>query len=239
MNPDEPTETELTCLSYWFPKIRDAGLPVPKTEIVQMSLGAVKEGYGLLDGKRCGIAFGEFVDQIWHAAQQMGFPVFLRTGQGSGKHQWEKTCYLSSDRHLNRHLFNLIDWSSCADLPFNVWCVREMLPTTPLFRCTAYGGMPVVREFRFFVDGPQVLFHIPYWPEDAFEQGKPDDPAWRLSLPLLQSERHIGAARTLASAAGEAVGGKWSVDLLETQRGWFVTDMAVAERSYGWSETEC
>lgn len=44
----------------------------------------------------------------------------------------------------------------------------------------------------------------------------------------------------LASRAGKAVGGAWSVDILETTRGypnrWYVTDMAVAEDSWHWPE---
>jgi hypothetical protein len=41
---------------------------------------------------------------------------------------------------------------------------------------------------------------------------------------------------TFAKAAGCAVGGAWSVDILETKRGWFVTDMAEASKSFHWPE---
>ena len=40
--------------------------------------------------------------------------------------------------------------------------------------------------------------------------------------------------RNLASAAGKAVGGEWSVDILETRRGWYITDMAEAYKSWHW-----
>ena len=36
----------------------------------------------------------------------------------------------------------------------------------------------------------------------------------------------------LANAAGRAAGGAWSIDLLETRRGWMVTDMAEAANSW-------
>ena len=36
----------------------------------------------------------------------------------------------------------------------------------------------------------------------------------------------------LATKAGRALGGSWSVDILETARGWFITDMAEADRSF-------
>jgi hypothetical protein len=35
-----------------------------------------------------------------------------------------------------------------------------------------------------------------------------------------------------ANSAGCAVGGAWSTDLLETRRGWMVTDMAEAHKSW-------
>jgi hypothetical protein len=38
----------------------------------------------------------------------------------------------------------------------------------------------------------------------------------------------------IAIAAGAALGGAWSVDILETKRGWFVTDMAEAGKSWHW-----
>jgi len=35
-----------------------------------------------------------------------------------------------------------------------------------------------------------------------------------------------------ANATGRAVGGAWSIDILETKRGWHVTDMAEAANSW-------
>jgi len=42
----------------------------------------------------------------------------------------------------------------------------------------------------------------------------------------------------LATQAGKAVGGAWSVDILETERGWYVTDMAEAHKSSHWEGCE-
>ena len=117
-------------------------------------------------------------------------------------------------------------------LPHDVWVVREMLNVEPLFRCDRYAWMPVVRERRYFVDGPTVLYSIPYWPEDALEQGGPDTEDWRDHMGLLNAPVEGDA---LASKCGQAVGGKWSVDILEAVDGLYIIDMATAERSYGWN----
>ena len=72
----------------------------------------------------------------------------------------------------------------------------------------------------------------PYWPAEALERGGVADPeslAQRLSE--CADEEQV---RELAARAGAAVGGAWSVDVLETERGWFVTDMAEAQKSWHW-----
>lgn len=234
----EVKDSRDNCLSYWFPLIEAAGVPVPKTAIVREP--EFRELLRLLDGEPTPV-LERLASAIAEAAKPMGWPCFLRTGQGSGKHNWENCCYLGIPASIEPHIVALVEWSESVDflgLPYDVWAVREMLPTKPLFRCTRYGNFPVVREFRVFVDGGSILYHVPYWPDGAIEEGRPDDPEWAgklyLANRLREHERvHI---ETLAAIAGSAVGGKWSVDILETERGWFVTDMAVAERSYGWRE---
>lgn len=230
------TDNERCCLSYWFPRIESAGVPVPRT-IIHREPNA-RELLRLMDGQDTPV-LPKLASAIEAAADQVGYPAFLRTGQGSGKHSWGTCCYLADPLKIPQHIMALVEWSECVDfmgLLYDVWVVREMLSTRPLFRCTRYGGFPVVREFRVFVDGPSVLYRVPYWPEGAIEEGKPDDPLWPELLAgmntLTKGEELL--IEEIASHAGRAVGGKWSVDVLDTARGWFVTDMAPAERSYGW-----
>jgi hypothetical protein len=120
-----------------------------------------------------------------------------------------------------------------------------MLPVTPLTTLPRYGGMPLVREYRAFVEGGQILCTHPYWPKKSIfeglaepEKGQPD---YRLSetetlfFQMNQQGLPPEAQQLLQSVAGVFAGdGAWSVDVLETQRGWFVTDMAEAARSYHW-----
>lgn len=227
-----------TCLSYWFPKIRDAGLPVPKTEIVVMADEAREHFCNwVFDG--AGIPCSPFFRDLHQAVATISLPAFLRTGQGSGKHSWDRCCNLREGEFLEAHVAALINWSECVDmlgLPWNVWAAREMLPVEPFGVCPRYGNMPIVKECRCFVEDGRILWINPYWPREALDQG---------GATLFDSEyqdlcacSHDDSKRVieLACAAGKAVGGRWSVDILDTKRGWFVTDMAEAERSYGWDE---
>lgn len=145
-------QQNLNCLSYWYPKLLAAELPVPKTIIVK-SPGGPWELAKLLDGEKPD-GFDDFISELITSADSIGFPIFLRTGLGSGKHHWKDCCYVADREQIVQHVYNLVEWSHLVDmmgLQHDVWAVREMLPTMPLGVCDGYGGMPVCREFRFFV----------------------------------------------------------------------------------------
>lgn len=229
-----------TSLTYWFPLIEKAGIPVPKTEILTMPLESQAIIWMALDGLRKDQKLPPelFYEQLEGAALRMGLPCFLRTCQTSAKHQWASTCFLDSLDRLRQHVFNITEFSECCDmagLRWDTWVVREMLPTIPYGVCTAYEGFPVCKEFRFFVDAGKVRCFHPYWPIKALRAGKwePDAPI-DVAFAELCSLDNEGELIALAERAGAAVGGSWSVDILETEHGWFVTDMAEAHKSYHW-----
>lgn len=247
-----------TCLSYWFPLIEKAGLPVPKTELIYLSRDAQRAFFEAFNGKPIGEAAMPFLHQMRETAERIGLPCFLRTGQTSAKHQWESTCYLSDVAEIGEHILALIDFSECADKAWNVWVIRELLPTKRICTLLRYGNMPLCREFRAFIRGDKVVYVTPYWPEDAIKRGFPvrpttpaavdryrgrNDPSY-YDLPTnfdaIIARAHYRTANDwdaisdLASRAGTAVGGDWSVDILDTARGWYVTDMAEAEKSFGY-----
>jgi hypothetical protein len=225
-----------TALSYWFPLIEKAGLPVPKTKIVRMSKDAQASIWEGFDGKPGTGAENPFMEELTAAAVELGFPVFLRTDHTSGKHEWDRCCFLKSADDVRQHVFNLAEHSVMAGimgLPWDTWVVREFLPTMPLGVCPYYGNMPVCREFRYFVDDDHVKCGHPYWPREALEQGGADK---SLDYDKLCHMINGSEPNALAKAAGCAVGGAWSVDILETKRGWFVTDMAEASKSFHWPE---
>ena len=231
---------ERNCLSFWFPKLLAAGLPVPRTEIVDIGY----EEWGRLRSALEGEPVVYSTAKIEEAVDRIGRPCFLRTGQTSGKHQWKGTCYIGEGADISRHVFALVEYSECAGfmgLPANVWCARELLPTKPLMRCDGYGDMPVCKEFRFFVRDKDVVCWHPYWPLDSLKQGMHEPPPdIGKAYTELRFTKTIDVREMfdLASLAGAALGGEWSVDILETERGWYITDMAVAGDSFHWEGCE-
>ena len=224
------------CLSYWFPKLKGAGILVPETIIVKTRLDLSS----LLDFKRPDGLEG-FLTNLSLAVKKIGLPCFLRTGQGSGKHLWRTTCYLTDQSMLLQHVGALVEWSymvSLEGLDTSVWAVREMLPVRPVAIFQGYEGLPLVREVRGFIaDGKVECLH-PYWPKDAIYRG------FGLPLPKGASTMYRAVSQwspaeddalqhVLLRVAG-AIKGEWSVDILDTAKGWYVTDMAEAGMSFHW-----
>lgn len=256
--------TDRNCLTYWWPKLVAANIPTPKTEIVDAGPdGQWPKMVGFMDSPKQHPAsyatateiIGDVTRGILKAADKVGgYPVFLRTGQGSGKHRWKECCDLQRPADIESHICALIEWSEMVDmmgLPYRYWCVRERLPVKPIAVLPGYGDMPLVREMRCFVEGGKILCHHAYWPRDAVRDGlaknydldvdNPQADARELeadslyAASLMDMEAEHEALRLAKEVAKVfADDGFWSVDVLQTERGMFITDMAIGEHSFHW-----
>ena len=53
--PDRPEPPQdRNCLSYWFPKLEAAGIPVPNTELVKIPWSIREAMFSVFDGKPAG-----------------------------------------------------------------------------------------------------------------------------------------------------------------------------------------
>jgi hypothetical protein len=233
---------DLTRLSYWFPLLEKAGLPVPKTEIIHASDEEVSGIWKSFEKTEFDPAIFPLVERIKEGADKIGYPCFLRTDHFSGKHNWDRCCFLKSPDDIANQVKEIAYFWECVNMfapKCDVWVVREFLPTIPVGVCTGYGNMPICKEFRFFVEDGEIICFHPYWPQKAFEQGDAVFDAGRdFSYERFCTAYNEDELRELAMAAGRACPGKWSIDLLETERGWFITDMAEAHKSFHWEGCE-
>lgn len=231
--------TDLNCISYWLPLLQAAGVEVPRTEIVATKCDLVM----LLDGQMPD-GYEAFIEALEAAVRKIGVPCFLRTGHTSGKHDWRSTCHVTDITKIRSHVTSLVDYSECVSLmglPVNMWTVREFIQLDAPFETRR--GMPVAREFRFFVrggaglvDGEILCFH-PYWPDEALEAQRPTDPEWRVKLAELNllDDKDLDALRAMAAQAGKPFSGDWSIDFAHAMDGrWIAIDMAEAKRSFHW-----
>jgi hypothetical protein len=221
------------CLSYWFPKLQASGVPVPQTSIVS-ALGDLS---GLLDGEMPS-GYESFMEALRAATDASGYPCFLRTGHTSDKHDWRETCFVQRADDLPTHVTRLVEFSSMAGLfglPSNVWAVRKFVPL--YHRFTAFNGMPVTRERRYFFREGEVICHHSYWPIDAVAQGRPSVTNWEPLLKKMNFEPSgevaFLTARTRAVAKHFLGDGAWSLDWAMLNDGsWIAIDMALIGHSY-------
>lgn len=223
-------------LSYWFPHIADAGLPVPATRIIP-----VAHDLRCLMDMQIPEGWDDLVEAVTEAAGELGYPAFLRTGHLSGKHRWKDACYLDHPENVQTRLARLVEESEMAGifgLPCDEFAVRQFLKLKTICTCAGYGDMPVGREFRFFANENGVEHWQPYWPPESVRQGYPSEFKWRAALQEASrlskgEERMLGSMAIAAAAAVDD--DSWSVDFLQDTDGiWWLTDMAEGIRSFRW-----
>lgn len=222
---------------YWFPKIATLGngIRVPKTVMIQTDFSAMLAM--IMEGRPEDLPTVErTVEDVRVAANLLGWPVFLRTDQLSDKHSWRRTCYCPDLETLSHHMGNLTE-SSYMLLDMQTqstgFAVREFLRLKSSF--TAFEGMPVAREFRFFVEGDKVIHWQPYWPPDSIREPSATD--WRELLAEMNeiTAPEFAVLEAQSVTVGRAIPGQWSVDFAQDVDGkWWLIDMARGEVSFKW-----
>lgn len=215
----------------WLPAIEAAGLPTPQTIIVPYDHHACAS---IFDGESSP-EFNRLTDAIMNAGRTIGFPVFIRTDLSSAKHSGIDAICVSADGH-NQPIFETLE-----DNEMKFWMEREG-PKAFLVRkfleldapFTAFLGLPIAREFRFFADENGVLCFHAYWPEETIK--RPSCSNWKELLAELNSTPPPDSLAIMAVRAATACGGgRWSVDFCKDVRGkWWLLDMARAEDSFHW-----
>jgi len=216
---------------FWWPLVKDLPINTPETILIRLE-GEVT--FKVIDGKP-DAAFDAMVEKAIQAAEQIGYPVFIRSDELSSKFDWENSCYVTNSRDMGNHICNILEATAMAIGPrFRGVAVREFLRLNWKFKAM-YGKMPVAREFRMFVrDGVLECWH-PYWPPSSIEM--PTIPDWYEVLKEMQTptEEELQTIIELAETVGKAMEGYWSIDLCQTKDGlWYLTDMALGEDSYHW-----
>jgi len=219
-------------LLHWFPKIKDI-LPVPRTGILSISPDDMFEIISLLDGE---MISEELFQKIKETANKIGYPLFMRSDQGSAKHNYEHSCHVLAEDKLLGNLAHLAKWHLMVDLWPAAIVFRELLQLYAPF--TAFDGLPIAKERRYFVDEGKVTCHHPYWPEGAIKPGRgaknlPDGWQAMLAEISVEDESEIACLTRLAEAFAEAVPGFYSVDFAQKTDGqWVMIDAARGELSY-------
>lgn len=236
--------------AYWWPLLSEIAtknyIPVPETIMISTDINLIETIEGPWPA-----GWKEFLRDIRKAAQAVGTPCFLRTGQTSGKHNWSQTCFIDSLAVFPAHIRAIVEFSEMIGiigLPTKTWLVRKLIETESAFRIPAYCHMPINKERRYFVSKGQVIAHRPYWPPDVVERDDPDMAAvtqrglpedWRELLAHIseEGEDEICVLSHFSRVISARFDGAWSIDFLQGVDGaWYCIDMALAAASWGCPE---
>lgn len=218
----------------WYPKIKDLPIPQIKTEIVNTGHKP------LYDWVREIEYLPEHLwDQMYQAMDKIGtFPMFMRSDQASGKHNWKRTCYLPSKEDLKQHLYELIEENEIqnmiGELRYEAIVFRELLDLETGFTCF-YGDFPVNKEVRCFIKDGKIESIRNYWVHEAIKEGHPKDTDWQIKLTKLKdyTVKDIEEIKSQLEEVCKVFKEYWSVDFAKSKDGiWYLIDCARGEVSY-------
>lgn len=221
-------------LLVWYPKLQKLPIPQIRTEIV-------KTGYEPLSQfvRKDKPMSEDLWLKLYHAMDMIGaYPMFMRSDQASGKHNWKRTCYIESKNDLKQHLYDLIEEHEMqnmgGELGYEAIVFREFLDLETGFKCF-YGDFPVNKEVRCFIKNRKVQSLRHYWVKQAVAEGDPQDKNWESKLEKLKtySKRDIEEIKEQLSEVCKVFSEYWSVDFAKSKEGiWYLIDMARGEVSY-------
>ncbi|NLA24457.1 MAG: ATP-grasp domain-containing protein [Bacteroidales bacterium] len=220
-------------MMYWYPFAELTDIPMPKTIIIWVGNFNL---LNMLDNHKP--LPNHIINFIKLGAEEIGYPLFLRTDHASAKHDWKNTCYVPSEDVLMQHVYEVVEFNSMAGiigLPFQAIVLREYIPLESAF--TAFrGDMPVAKERRYFIRDGQVECHHPYWIEEAIKKETTTLPEnWQELLKELnkEDEEEINLLTFYAEQLGKYLRQYWSVDFAKGKDGkWYFIDAALGEQSW-------
>lgn len=237
MSISRQSAEEESSMDYWYPLVKDH-LPCPKTESITFSDDILNEFQGACYDCGDPVIIKKYLKKVHKIADRIGYPLFMRSDQGSGKHDWKDTCYVVSRDILEQNLFNLLRWHEIAGimgLSYKSLYFRELLDIKPMFYAF-WGNMPIGFERRLFVCNGKVLCIHPYWEENAIIRSHqyPLPMEWK---DIIARSCVIGEEKRQLVEYGETfsqlVPGYWSIDFIkDRQEKWWFIDAAHGEVSW-------
>jgi len=224
---------------YWFPKLEEMGIPVPKTEFTHIGLDTKNDMWAVdIDKKE----MKEAVEKVG------GYPVFLRTDHISSKHEMSMGSRATGDdelRHCAEHLVEKTMMIMTVGL--NVLAIREWIEINHYYRAFGFPHArdeyktPIGFEMRYFIrDGEIECKHF-YWVKGSIRRADRDN--WKSLHDTTKRETlrqfEKDDVDSLVLKIAEEFKGYWSVDVaMDVDGNYYVIDMAEGEESYHKPECE-
>ncbi len=219
---------------FWYLIIERLGIPVPKTKII-----LTKDEFDWYKHLDAPLSEDE-KNILFSTADEIGYPLFLRSDLNSGKHNFKQTCYVPDKGMLLQNLYGVLEDNAIKDQPMRAIVLREYIE--PAWEFKAFNELPIAPERRYFVSWGEVVCHHAYWALDAIEfwgkqrQRPPNN--WKEILAQMNKETEqeitllTGYAQKVADAFENM---ELSIDFMKARRNggeWILIDAASALQSW-------
>lgn len=235
--------------SYWFPKIKDCGIPVPESIIIQLPDEIIKSLFMEEPGDDERIV--TFVkESVLPAIPSEWGIFFLKNGCFSNKFDFKDCCCTRNLHHIVQAIESINYDALCyetdgeSELVIRKFLFPKPIEEQPIYKI--YNGMPLRPEIRVFYDfdKKKALYSANYWDwsychDEISERDDTDKLAYETAYPFIQDfyEKHKIEAEILVNKSLKDcdLRGIWSVDLMWHDGQFWLIDMAVGYRSAYWN----
>lgn len=217
-------------MKYWWPKlkkIRGREVKLPRTQMIDVEM--------FPDDKDTTIDYNK--KELEQAADQLGYPVFIRTDKASAKHKLDDVSKVNLKSNIHAKTYLLAEdnlTKGIYGIHFNSVIVREWLNIKHRFKAFP-GNLPIGCEIRAFVQDGKIECKHFYWIRGAIEETsfKPDNWERKLELTGKEAMERCNEVENAIQKIAKEFDGWWSVDAALTENDeWYIIDMAKGEDSF-------
>lgn len=236
-------------VSYWFPKVENCGIKVPKTFIKEIPVDLF--GHLFIDHPE------KDIDCIYNWVKNELMPsipddlrglIFIKNGAFSNKFDFSTCAIKCNILEITRSIIEINYTSLMFDTGGNTEIViRERIPFDERTTRTIYHGMPLRNEYRVFYDfdNRKALYVVNYWDwdycHDTICRNASDKIIYEESYKHLEYIYNKNKDKVMKLVEKHMqnvnLSGIWSIDILEDEQSEFwLIDMALGYRSAYWEE---
>jgi hypothetical protein len=228
----EDSKDNINCFSNWYPSVVNKNIPSPASEILEITPEAYKS---VLKEEYHPELFYDVVDSIQSFGERFGYPIFMKSGLFSNKHNFENSCLVKetdSKEDIAKKIMNINYTFVMLSLDISLKVViRKYLDVKPVFY--AFGSTPIVEEYRLFASNGDIEGWQAYWPKNSIIDPTVDDWEGRLASISQPSKKVLAEIMEYAKEITKEMKGYWSVDFLIDKNGNpFLIDMADGSQSF-------
>jgi len=251
-NPREWYENDINNISYWFPKIENCGIDVPRTKIIQVPNDVLQAFFMDHHDKDKEKILSFVEEQIMPVLTDMNlFFFFMKIGTFSNKFDFRGSCKCRAEKYeIMEQLSNIAYTSETFGAQgLSEIAIREFISDWYYIEKNIpciYNGMPLRPEFRVFYDFDEhkVLYSVNYWDWDYCHKRISDNITDKIiyeyyydTINQFFIDNKDKVEKMVATCMkGVNLKERWSIDIMwdEQSKTYYLIDMATAQTSAYW-----